>query len=256
MVMNLFCGPIVNAAQGIATQISSALSSFCTNLSVAFRPQLVHSFAAGDFERTTKMFFVMSKSMFTLMTLMIVPLSLEMQFILNLWLGDAIPQYTLQFAVLVMLSMLPRNMTMAISQIIHASGKMKTYQLGSALVIFSVLPLAYLLLKIGYSPVYIYTCSIVVFCALWIVDLLLLKRVFNYSLNQYLRLVAIPCLTLLFGAYSVPYFIHLNMEVGILRFVVVSIISVFTTFFFTYLLLLSSSEKNMAKAYVTNKLRR
>lgn len=256
MVMNLFCGPIVNAAQGIATQISSALSSFCTNLSVAFRPQLVHSFAAGDFERTTKMFFVMSKSMFTLMTLMIVPLSLEMQFILNLWLGDAIPQYTLQFAVLVMLSMLPRNMTMAISQIIHASGKMKTYQLGSALVIFLVLPLAYLLLKMDYSPVYIYICSIIVFCILWIVDLLLLKRVFNYSLRYYFRLVAFPCLFLLLGAYSIPYFIHLNMEVGLIRFVVVSIISIVTTIFFAYLLLLSSGEKGMVKTYVINKIRR
>lgn len=255
MVMNLFCGPVVNAAQGIAVQISSALSSFCANLSIAFRPQLVHSYAAGDYDRTNIMFFVMSKAMFTLMTLMVVPLSLEMQFILNLWLGDVIPQYTLQFAVLVMLSMLPRNMTMAISQIIHASGKMKTYQLGSAVVIFSVLPMSYILLKFGLSPVYIYSCSIIIFCALWIVDLFLLKRVFNYSITRYFRLVVIPCLFLLIGSYSVPYLIHLNMEEGMIRFMVVSLLSLITTILFSYLLLLSRSEKLIAKSFIIKKIR-
>lgn len=79
-----FCGPVVNAAQGVASQISSALNSFCSNLSVAFRPQLVHSYAEGNYSRTTNMMFTMSKAMFLMMTMMVIPLSLEMNFVLNI----------------------------------------------------------------------------------------------------------------------------------------------------------------------------
>ena len=250
MVINLFCGPVVNAAQGIASQISSALNSFCSNLSVAFRPQLVHSYAEGNYTRTINMMFIMSKAIFVLMTMMIIPLSLEMNYVLNVWLGNVIPDYTLQFAVLVIFSMLPRNMTMALSQVVHASGKMKNYQLGSAFVILLVLPVSYFLLKLGYSPIYIYICSIAIFVLLWMVDLFLLRKVFEFSLQDYFLSVVIPCFLTLVLSAIIPYMIHSFMNAGLLRFVVILILSLLAVLTVSYILLLSKKEKCMIKELI------
>ncbi len=253
MVMNLFCGPVVNAAQGVASQISSALNSFCSNLSVAFRPQLVHSYAEGNYSRTTNMMFTMSKAMFLMMTMMVIPLSLEMNFVLNIWLGDFIPEYTLQFAILVIFSMIPRNMTMALSQVVHASGKMKNYQFGSAVVIILALPLSYLLLKLGYSPVFIYVCNIVIFVLLWMVDLYLLRKVFEFSVNKYFKSVAIPCVLTLAISAVFPYVVHVSMVEGFLRLATVLVVSFVAVVLTGYMLLLGKSEKQIVVEIINKK---
>lgn len=245
MVMNFFCGPVANAAQGIASNISSAINSFCSNLSVAFRPQLVQSYAAGNYARTTNMMFTMSKAMFVMMTMMVIPLSLEMNFVLKIWLGDVIPEYTLQFAILVLLSMLPRNMTMALSQVVHASGKMKNYQLGSAIIILLVLPISYILLKLSYSPVYIYICNIIIFILLWIVDLYLLRKIFSFSMKKYFNKVAIPCILIMIISAVFPYVVHQFMSESFLRLIIVSVVAIIAIVIISYIILLNNKEKEL-----------
>lgn len=245
MVMNLFCGPVANAAQGIACNISSAVNSFCSNLVVAFRPQLVHSYAEGNYERTTNMMFTMSKAMFIMMVMMILPLSFEMNFILSEWLGKTVPKYTLEFAILVLFSMLPRNLTMALSQVVHASGKMRDYQLGSAIVIFLVLPISYILLKMGYSPVYIYICNIFISILLWIVDLYLLRRIFEFSMTNYFKKVVIPCILTFILSVFFPYIIHKSMLEGIFRFVAVLIVAIISVVVVSYFSMLNRKEKEL-----------
>lgn len=245
MVMNFFCGPIVNAAQGIASNINSAVNSFCSNLVVAFRPQLVHSYAEGNYNRTINMMFTMSKAMFIMTTMMILPLFFEMNFILSVWLGKVVPQYTLEFASLVLFSMLPRNLTMALSQVVHASGKMKVYQLSSAIVISLVLPISYILMKMGYSPVYIYICNIFISILLWIVDLCLLRRIFEFSMKNYFKKVIVPCaLTFILSAFF-PYVVHKFMLEGIYRFVAVLIVSITTVVMSSYFFILNRKEKDI-----------
>lgn len=254
MVMNFFCGPVVNAAQGIAGNISSAVNSFCSNLSVAFRPQLVQTYASGNYERTANMMFTMSKAMFIMMTMMIIPLLLEMNFVLRIWLGDIIPEYTFQFAALVLLSMLPRNMTMALSQVVHASGYMKNYQIGSAIVILLILPLSYVLLKFGYSPIYIYICNIFIFILLWMVDIFLLKKVFEFSVKKYFNTVAFPCLfTMLFSAI-IPYIISRLMNEGVFKFLTVLVATIVCVIMVSYFILLNKREKDLLIDILKKKL--
>ncbi len=253
LIMNLFCGPVANAAQGVASQISSALNSFCSNLSVAFRPQLVHSYAERNYERTTNMMFGMSKAMFVMMTMMVTPLVLEMSYVLHIWLGNSIPEYTLQFSVLLICSLLPRNMTMALSQVVHASGQMRNYQLGSALVILIVLPLSYIVLKLGYSPVCIYACNIVIFLLLWFVDLHLLRKVFVFSLRKYFKTVAFPCISTLALSSVCPYLVHVLLEEGIVRLICVLLISTINVVIVAYMILLSPKEKQIINNLISNK---
>lgn len=251
MVLNLFCGPIVNAAQGVANQVNSALNSFCTNLSVAFRPQLVQSYAEGNYTRALKMSYIMSKTMFGMMCIMIFPLIAELPNILSLWIGTNVPDYTISFTTLILLSMLPRNLTTALSQIVHATGKMKTYQIGSAMIVLLVLPISYFLLHIGLEPYYIYIANILIYILLLIVDLILLHRVFLFSYTEYVKEVALPCVSILITVPIVPFCISHFSDPSMWRLILNVVVSIVVSLILIYYLLLNNEEKS----FFTNTLK-
>ena len=256
IILNYFCGPVVNAAQGIASQVSSAINSFCSNLSVAFRPQLIHSYAEKNYNRTTSMMFTMSKAMFAMMTMMIVPIILEMESIFHIWLGNNIPDYTIQFSTLILISMLPRNMIMALSQVIHASGQMKNYQLGSALVILLILPISFVLLKSSKEPTDIYIINIFVFILLWIVDVILLRRVYVFSLWNYVLKVVLPCAITLILTSIVPIGCTYLMNDSIWRFIVVLTSSIISCSIISFYILLSREERRKIVNTIISKMYR
>ena len=250
MILNLFFGPIVNAAQGIASQINAALSSFCSNLSVAFRPQLIQSYAEKNYQRTIQMSYVMTKAMFGMMCVMIFPIIIELPTILQLWLGNNIPDYTISFTSLILLSMLPRNLTMPLSQIVHATGRMKDYQLGSALVILLILPISYIALRSGIEPYYIYIVNIFVYILLWGVDLYLLNKVFIFPIKSYLFDVIKPCLITLIIVPIFPLLVNNSFDATIARLVANLFVSILTTIFIIYYILLNKNERNFVLSLI------
>lgn len=162
MVMNLFFGTVVNAARGISAQIQSAIQGFCENLVIAFRPQLVQSYAKGDINRTTEMMYSMSKILFIMFFLLSTPVIFEIDYILHLWLGDTIPEYTSSFTILILLSMYPRNFAMSFAQVVHATGKLGLYQISSSIIILLTLPLSYVALKNGLDANSVYWINLII----------------------------------------------------------------------------------------------
>ncbi len=94
MLLNIFFGPVINAARGVAYQVNGAISSFTSNIFVAFGPQVVKSYADGNITRIKQMMFTESKICFSLIAIIIVPVVLEIDYLLYLWLGDAVPEHT------------------------------------------------------------------------------------------------------------------------------------------------------------------
>ena len=77
LILNFFFGPVVNAARGISSQISSAIRGFSSNIVVSFRPQLVDSYAKGQYERTRKILFLEAKSSYLMVLFLIIPIIIE-----------------------------------------------------------------------------------------------------------------------------------------------------------------------------------
>ena len=122
MLLNVFFGPLVNAARAVASQVQNAIQYFCLSLMMSFRPQIVNSYAEDNLERTKNLFFSLSKFMFVFFYMLSVPFIMDMDFVLKLWLGENIPQYTVAFTTLFLVSMYPRNFAMAISQVVRYGG--------------------------------------------------------------------------------------------------------------------------------------
>ncbi len=250
VLLNSFFGPIVNAARGIAMQINGALQGFSANIVAAIRPQLVQSYSSGNIVRVQNMMYSMSRLTFLMLFVWSLPIMIELPFILKLWLSGTIPEYTIIFTDLVIVNMIITSMNTPLSQVVHATGKMKLYQVGTSITICTILPIAWLFLKMGYSPVSTFIVSIVVTILNQVVCLILLKKIFPYSIRTYIKQVVLPCFFLALISPILPYIAHHTLEDGLFRLCLVVFISVITTVLLSYFLVMSSGEKVMIIDYL------
>ena len=246
MILNIFFGPIVNAARGVAYQMMNALQGFTANIVVAFRPQLVQSYAVGNYQRVKNIFFSESKISYILMYALVVPIIIEMPYLLELWLGKgAVPDYTVPFANLVLLNMLFSTLNTPCTQVIHATGKVKTYQMVYSVLITSILPISWVVLKLGGNPSSVFVVSLMMTIINQIVSLFIVRKVFEYSIKEYVKAVIIPCAIISVLLPIVPFLITKYMETSFLRLAVVCALDIILTIAISYAFALNSSEKNM-----------
>lgn len=253
MVMNLFFGPIVNAARGISAQIQSAIQGFCENIVVAFRPQLVQSYAKGDIRRTTQMMYSMSKILFIMFFLLSTPIIFEIDYVLCLWLGEDIPDYTASFTVLILLSMYPRNFSMSFAQVVHATGKLGLYQVSSSIIILLALPFSYIALKSGSDANSVYWINLIICAVMFIVCMFVLKQHFHFSIKKYFTKVLLPCTLMALISIIMPFVIIHIMTPSLTRFIVNLLASSMWASIVAYFIVLDSSEKNLIKRIILKK---
>ena len=121
MILNLFFGPVVNAAKGIATQVAGAVQGFVSNISIAVRPQLTGSYASGDKERAFRMMYTLSKLSFIILYILSLPLIIEVDYVLHLWLGENVPDNASAFIIISILLNYLGSFSSSFSAIIHSS---------------------------------------------------------------------------------------------------------------------------------------
>ena len=254
MLLNVFFGPLVNAARAVASQVQNAIQYFCLSLMMSFRPQIVNSYAEDNLERTKNLFFSLSKFMFVFFYMLSVPFIMDMDFVLKLWLGENIPQYTVAFTTLFLVSMYPRNFAMAISQVVHATGKMKKYQICSATVVSFIFIFSWIALKAGAPAVSVYLIDTVMSVVLFVVSLLVFRTIFPLDMGEYLRKVILPCALL---ALVLPVALYLPIRIlpaGLWRFLLVCALSVVVSAAVSYAFVLNGDEKDIVSNLIGKKL--
>lgn len=250
LLLNFFFGPIVNAARGVSSMVMSAVHGFQTNVVVAFRPQVVQSYAGGNYARVKQLFYSLSKISFVLMSILSIPIIFEVDSILHLWLGDTIPDYSSIFTILVLVNMVISSLNTPISQVVHATGKMRNYQVGTSLAICLIIPVSWIFLKLGYDAPTVYWISLFITIINQIVCLVLLKRVFNYSYKEYLLRVIMPCCVFLILAIITPFLITRFVGQSYVRLFVNSLVSLITSIAIAYVVMLEPSEKILVKTFL------
>lgn len=255
MLLNLFFGPVVNAARGVSNMVMSAMQGFQSNIVIAFRPQLVQSYASGEINRVKNLFYSLSKFSFVMLSLLSIPVIMELNLILKVWLGDSVPDYTIPFTVLVLVNMVISSLNTPVSQVVHATGKMRNYQVGTSIVICLILPAAWVALKLGCDPTSVYWVSLLLTIINQAVCNLLLKKVFSYSIREYCRCVIVPCVLFSIVATIVPYIITIIMDESIIRAILLLIISLLTSGAAAYFIVFNDSERQMVLSFI-KKLKR
>lgn len=247
LILNVFFGPVVNAAKGVATQICGAIMGFSNNISMSFRPQMIGSYATGNIQRTYNLFFTQSKVCYCLILMLITPVILEMDYLLHIWLGNAVPDYTNIFATLVLIDAMIGTLNSPVTQVVYATGKIKSYQVYSSIVNILLMPACWLLLKMGCAAWTAFLMTIVFSVLLQVVCLFVLHQVFEFRYSDYFHNIIIPCGAMTLLVPILPLLLTFFLEDSFLRLVLISLLSLIVTIVLLYCFFLTTYEKEMAR---------
>lgn len=250
MLLNSFFGPVVNAARGVSSMIENAIRGFQSNIVVSFRPQTVQSYAQGNNMRVKNLMYSLSKLSYIMLFMVSMPVILELESILKLWLGETIPDQTISFTILTLIIMVLSGLNTPLSQVVHATGKMKIYQIGTSIVVCSILPFSWIALKMGGTPIVVYIVDLIMVIINQIVCLYLLKRIFPYSCLEYLKVVIWPCIYVTLISSIIPVTLHLIISQSIIRMIIVGVTSVGCTLLCSYYYALNNYEKELVLSFV------
>lgn len=191
VLMNIFFGPSVNASRGIAYQVNGVIHSFFTNFYTAVRPQITKYYAQGDLTNMHKLVCNSSKLSFFLILIVSLPLVIETPFVINLWLGK-MPDYVVPFLRLIVMITAIDSMSTPLMTAIHATGNNKVYQLTVGIIMIMTLPISYIFLRMGFSPISVFIVSLVLslislFVRLFIASKQIQLPFKNYAIQVVLR---------------------------------------------------------------------
>ena len=255
MLLNFFFGPIINAARGIAFQVGNAITSFSTNITLAFKPQMVSSYAQGDLERVKYLFYVQSKICFALIAILITPVILNIDYILKLWLGSDIPQYTSVFSILVLLDVLVCSFNSPCTQLVFATGNIKNYQLASSSVNLLLLPVSWIALYLGFNATSIFVLTIVFSLLNQVVCIWQTVKVFDLDISTYLFRVIMPCCLFILLCVIPCCICSIMLEQSFFRLIVVVCLSVLWGSILAYTCLIDKKDRYKIKQLLKDKLK-
>lgn len=204
LLINFFFGTVINAAFAIAYQLDSYVYMFVNKLTLASNPQIAKNYSLGDKERAQFLVEKNTKYSVLIMTIFYFTVAPNLNHILGLWLKpENVPPGALILCVLTLTDALVRSFSEGTNGIIQASGKIKWFQVANSIVLLSVLPVSFVLFKIGYSVHWLLIFSVISSIAYRVISLVLMRFFLNYEIMVFIEkacvrpLIVIILLTLL-----------------------------------------------------------
>lgn len=253
MILNIFNGVVVNAAIGVANQVNNAVFGFISNFQVAFQPQIVQSYANDELNRTRDLTLNTSRYSFYLMGLLSMPILFFGDNILQLWLGSTVPEHAVQFVKIILICSLIESIGGPFWMAVVAIGNIKKYSVISTIVNFLSLPIAYIMLKLGYSVELVFSVKILIPFTMHIVRYTILQKHLRFEsqkFSKYLKQVFfvfsfIICFLILGNNHRVDSFLNLFFQILLIEFIFLT---------FLYFVGFSKKEKLIGYEYVKRKL--
>ena len=250
LIMNLFYGPIVNAARGVAVQINTAVTNLVTSVITPVRPQVIQSFARNEMGRVMNLTFSISKFSLCFLFILSLPICSEIDFILSIWLGDSVPKYTSIFSIIIIATdflLVPMN---SLATLVHASGNMRNYQVIGSIVKMTSVPIAYVLLKFGYSPEWSLVMVLIFDGLGLIVGMFIIKTLMPFSIIEYFKRVVIPILPVFIITPLIISPIHICLKEGLNRFFIEGLIGTLCILLGLYFISMTKSERKLVDGFI------
>lgn len=228
VVINLFCGPAVNAARGIAFQVNNAIHGFVANFMTALNPQITKSYASGDYGYMMTLIFQGARLSYYMLLALSLPVLINTHYILCLWL-KIVPEHTVLFVQLVLVFAMSESISGPLITAMLATGKIRNYQLVVGGLQMMNLPVSYVLLRMGLFPEIVMVVAIFISQCCLVARLLMLRGMIGLSIRRYLKKVYWNVLVVTTVA-SVPSFQIANkLEESFGNFILSVLIAVFCT---------------------------
>lgn len=254
ILLNIFYGVTINAAVGIANQLSSGLYRFISNFGTAFNPQIIQLYSAGKKQELNNLIFRASKLSYFLFLVLSVPVIAYCRPILNIWLGT-VPEYTDGFCRLIILYLLMDAASSPLWIAIQATGKIRTYQITISILILLNIPFIYVCLKYGMSPYSAWMIRFLINVVAYIFRFMYLNKLMDFPTNKYIRQVVLVIIAVTLLSLPIPlgmaYFSH-----GITSILGGIVISIISTMVVCYVIGLNLNEKVFIKSLVLKTIKK
>lgn len=242
ILLNLFFGPIVNAARGVATQVNNAVTQFVTGFTTALNPQITKSFANGDRDFMMKLIFWGSRLSFYMLMLVSLPILLSTNFLLTIWLKN-VPDQTVLFVQLIILFSLSESISCSLITAMLATGKIRNYQLIVGGLQMLNFPVSYLLLKLDYPAISVLIVAIFISQCCFFSRVVMLKKMIFLPVKKFLWNVYFNVICVAVVAFVIPYCLRIVMNDGMFDFVIISCCSILWSIFCVLFLGCSKTER-------------
>lgn len=257
IVINIFFGPAVNAARGVAYQVLSKINGFVSNFQMAMNPQIIKNYAVGDFDAMYRLVFRGAKISFILLFTLSLPVIIEAPLILDLWLKE-VPNYTVIFLRLAIMTALLDTISNPLTISMQASGIVRNYQIVVCSISLLTLPLVYIAFKLGFAPYSAMIVTIIVEFFCHFARLYMLKRNIKFPMTEYFKKVTLVIIVITLVSVIPPIIVYNLVEGTVVQFFSVCIMSLFSSLSFGFYIGFNSYERKKilykAKAIVRDKL--
>lgn len=243
ILINIFFGPSINAARGIAVRVQGIVSNFISNFQIAVHPQITKSYATGNYDYVKTLIYSESKFSFFLLLFLSLPIMIEAKTILTWWLVN-VPDNTVIFLRIMLLTSFVESMINPLLITALATGKIKKLQIVVCPILLCILPFSYFVLKLGAPAYWVFIINLLFLFISLIVRIYMLKPYIYISAKYYLKNILSRCIIVGIFSFIIPILIHLNIDSNdILRFLCVGTCSVISTIFFVYFVGLNKKER-------------
>lgn len=254
MILNIFCGVVVNAARGIAVMIENVVNNFVYNFTTALNPQITKSYAANDVIRFEKLIEMGMRYSFFLMIIIVIPLIIVCNDILHVWFTE-VPEYTTLFVQLTLINALIITIGSPFLTALLATGKIRLYQIIAGGITLLNLPGSYLLLKFNFPPSSTYLLLITISFCSFLIRLIFVKSYSNIRMRKIagsflIKLLPVGLLSFLFS-YLLSISIYHQDIFGLALFAIVSCL---TTMVNIYVFGLGKDDQTKVNNFVCQRL--
>lgn len=246
ILLNLYGGPVINAANGIANQVCTAASSFSNNFIIAVNPQIIKSYSLNEVKQSALLVKNSSRMSFMLLLLIAMPILAECEYILSLWLKN-VPQYTPEFVSLSLLMVLFESMSLPLISMQNATGRIRNYQIVVGILHLLNFPFSWIALRSGAHPTCVYIIGLMLVLICFYARLYMLKRIVriisikDFTVDVFVRCVAI---------FMLLYICIQVEKIFIMNKLIMLVLSLITTIAFVY----SFGMKKKERAFLIDKI--
>lgn len=245
ILLNLFGGPVINAARGVANQVLHAIEGFVSNFLVAINPQITKSYARGDRNYMIMLVFRSSRLSYFMMLLLGLPIFLNTDYILRLWL-KTVPEYSVIFVQLTLIFHMIEVISRPLVTVQLATGNIRNYQLIVGGLSLMNLPVSYVLLKLGAIPEVVYFVAITLSVCMLIARLIMLRKMIDFDVLSFIKNVIINVLIVTVVSAPLPWLLSKHMDESFLSLCIVTAACLLISGLTVYFIGFTKDERTLA----------
>lgn len=208
ILLNIYFGPIVNAARAVAYQLQGAFFQFTNNFMMAIQPAIVKSYARKEYDAVARLINNGSLYSYYLLLIFVMPLLFKLHGVLDLWLKD-VPDYAAVFSLIILVHMMVRALANPVIKGVHATGDIKLFNIIAGGAGLLPLPVCWLGFIFGMPSTFAFWVVLFFGVVANIIEIWFLKRQMpGFSVSEHLRYVYLRCLSVSIIPIFICWFIN------------------------------------------------